>query len=232
MKRLLITMLIAIFGINLAFAINLSYKIASMGIKVADLEIHLSPNKAVFKAKSKPGMLLFPHIDNLYVITHNEEFLPETYTRIIHQSAMRDSVAVINATHQAKVWQKSKGKPYSYAKSHDARDVFSFILLLIKTGNPISSYNIDANGAPWKAKVVTLENEKLRTVLGTTLAKKYQISFTPQSKKRTPYIDMLTHNFVAEDTRLTLWVSNDGIPLKATVKKNMLSMNWELVSKS
>jgi hypothetical protein len=50
------------------------------------------------------------------------------------------------------------------------------------------------------------------------------------SQEKAPYVDMLTHNFLSEDTRISIWISESGLPLKAQLKKKVLSMNWDIVS--
>jgi hypothetical protein len=43
-----------------------------------------------------------------------------------------------------------------------------------------------------------------------------------------PYVDMVTHNLLKEDCKLTLWISEDLIPLKAVVNRGLISMSWEI----
>jgi len=230
MKKLVI-LGCALILTNCLMAVNLSYKISSMGLKVADLSISLDSNNISIHAESSTKSLIFPHLNNHYQITFDDSAQPLTYLRIIHQDSLRDSVFVkYTENDTVRIWQKSKDQELVYPVARGARDVFSLLFYLVKTDNASGEFLLDGNGVPWKAVVRDHGNETIRTTLGRFIARKYVINFEALSTLKTPYIDMLTHNILSADTTLSVYVSPDGIPIKAMIKKNKLGMTWDLLS--
>lgn len=220
----------ALILVSCIWSVQLTYKISSLGLKVADLSINLGNNNMHIHAENTTKNLVFPHINNHYYISFDDYSKPLSYLRIIHQDSLKDSVIVSYAkADSVEMWQKSINGKLTYPAATPTRDVFSLLFYLTKH-NAAGEYILDGNGIPWKAIVQNQGQEITRTSLGKFSTTKYQITFQRQTNKKTPYIDMLTHNILSEDSALTLFVSADGIPVKATIKKNKLGMTWDLLS--
>lgn len=216
-----------------AFALSAQiaeYKISALGVKVADLRIEFQPNKTIVKVQNKGKILVFPHINNRYEIEFDKQFLPRRYLRTIHQGELRDSVLTLYTPPSATMYQKKADKNTSYPIGTSTRDFLSILRLVCSDKNAGGNYLVDGNGTSWQAWVSKAEMDKIKTVLGTFSARKHEITLRPLSQAKAPYIDMLTHNFLSEDIRMTVWVSEQGLPLKAQLKKKILSMNWDIVS--
>ncbi|MCK9584415.1 MAG: DUF3108 domain-containing protein [Candidatus Cloacimonetes bacterium] len=206
------------------------YKISSLGVKVADLRIEYQAQKTVVKAQNKGKIWIFPHINNRYEIEFAEQFLPKRYLRTIHQGELRDSVLTLYDSPRATMYQKSTAEKTSYQVHPNTRDFFSLLRLICSNKSASGNYLLDGNGANWQACVSKGKMEKIKTSLGTFTARRHNISLKALSQEKAPYVDMLTHNFLSEDTRISIWISENGLPLKAQLKKKVLSMNWDIVS--
>ena len=206
------------------------YKISSLGVKVADLRIEFQPNKAVIKVQNKGKIWIFPHVNNLYEVEFDKQFLPKRYLRTIHQGELRDSVLTLYDAPKATMYQKSTGEKTSYQINSSTRDFFSFLRMICSNKNASGNYLLDGNGASWQASVSPGKMDKIKTALGTLNARKHDITLKALSSEKAPYTDMLTHNFLSEDTSISIWISESGLPLKAQLKKKVWSMNWEIIS--
>lgn len=224
---LCLILLLATFLLNAQVA---EYKISSLGVKVADLRIEFQPNKAVIKVQNKGKIWIFPHIDNLYEVEFDKQFLPKRYLRTIHQGELRDSVFTLYAAPKATMYQKSTGKNTFYRIEPSTRDFFSFLRMICSNKNTSGNYLLDGNGASWQAWVSPGKMDKIKTALGTFTARKHDITLKALSQEKAPYTDMLTHNFLSEDTKMSIWISDAGLPLKAQLKKKIWSMNWDIIS--
>ena len=60
-------------------------------------------------------------------------------------------------------------------------------------------------------------------------ARRHEIQLEPLSEEKALYVDMLTNNFFDANLVLTIWISDNGIPLKAHLKKNLIGMTWEII---
>ncbi len=206
------------------------YSVKSLGLKVANITINNTPGRVIVTAKSSGNSPIFPKLNNSYTIDLDNLLRPVTYTRKINQKTVQDEFVVnYNRTeNQASMHRKSTGTTSSYYANPNSRDVYSFMALLLSGKANQNKYPIDANGSAWQATVNSRSIEDVKTKFKTFNATRYDISFNPLSKTATPYVDMVTHNFVNEDTKLSIWVADDGLAVKAAVKKRGLSMNWEL----
>ena len=206
------------------------YKISALGIKVADLRIEFQPQKTVVKVQNKGKISIFPHLNNLYEIEFDKQFLPKRYLRLVHQGELKDSVLTLYNAPVATMYQKSTPGNTNYQIKPSTRDIFSFLRVICSNKSAGGNYLVDGNGASWQARVSVGEIDKIKTSLGTFAARKHEISLRALSHEKAPYIDMLTFNFLSEDTRISIWISESGLPLKAQLKKKVLSMNWDIVS--
>lgn len=224
---LCLILLLSAFILNAEIA---EYKISSLGVKVADLRIEFQPKKTIIKVQNKGKIWIFPHINNRYEVESRDGFLPQRYLRTIHQGELRDSVLTLYDPPAATMYQKSAGENISYPIKPMTRDFFSFLRMLCSQKDASGSFFLDGNGVCWRASVSKSEMDKIKTALGTFTARKHEISLKSLSQEKAPYTDMLTHNFLSEDTRMNIWISEDGLPLKAQMKKKIWNMNWEIVS--
>jgi hypothetical protein len=131
---------------------------------------------------------------------------------------------------QAKQKSKLNNSNSHYSILPNSRDVFSFLAYVISGKASQGVYNIDANGSPWLAKVQYKGVETVKNQLGKYPAKRYDISFSCLTEVPTPYVDMVTCNLVNQATKLSFWVSQNNLAVKAVVKKNAMSMSWDLIA--
>jgi hypothetical protein len=211
-------------------AVRLKYKVTSLRLNVAEVDMELKDPYIRISARTRINLPLFPHMDNRYEILHDESFLPIQYKRIVHQGEIRDSVQTVYDGARAMEYRKSTANVSSYPIKEDSRDFFSFLAKICSDNNAGGTYYVDGNGRIWKATVSSKEIEKISTALGKQNARKHEIGFEPLSSQKAPYIDMLTFNFLDPETKLSLWISTNGIPLKAQIKKKRGGMQWEILS--
>ncbi len=211
--------------------ITAEYNIKALGMKVAYISFTQSSSQLHIKTHSLKSGAIFPTFDNEYMIDIDTMLRPVKYKRILKQKNLQDMVL---ATYdysklKATMFRQSDKSTSTYSVQDDSRDVFSFIALLSSGDLVKRHYLIDANGCPWQANVSLPISEVISTKLGKLKTTKYEVSFKPLSRKETPYVDMITFNFVNEKTKLNVWVSDSKIPVKAVVKKKAVFMSWELI---
>lgn len=211
--------------------ITAEYNIKALGTKVAYISFTQSSSQLHIKTNSLKSGAIFPTFDNEYKIDIDTMLRPVKYKRILKQKNLQDMVL---ATYdysklKATMFRQSDKSTNTYSVQDDSRDVFSFIALLSSGDLVKRQYLIDANGCPWQANVSLPVIEVISTKLGKLKTTKYEVSFKPLSRKETPYVDMITFNFVNEKTKLNVWVSDSKIPVKAVVKKKAVFMSWELI---
>ncbi|MCK9556999.1 MAG: DUF3108 domain-containing protein [Candidatus Cloacimonetes bacterium] len=214
------------------WGLHLKYKVTSLKLNVATIDMKLYHPEISIAVKSRIKVPLFPHLDNQYKIVHDDVYRPLQYTRIIKQSSLEDSVFTVYNKNSVQMKQKLTGKIYNYKVQADTRDVFSLLAKISSDPNSEGDYTVDGNGRLWRVRVSKGRTEKISTALGKQTARRHDFSFKALSPEKAPYIDMLTFNFLDEDTILSLWVSMNGVPLKAYLKKNMTSMSWDIMSVS
>ena len=212
--------------------LSLEYDIRSLGLKIADLSLTCSIADGYIEASavSEEGSAFFPSLDNQYRSEFDENFLPRKYLRKIKQTKLSDQVEVsyFHFAHYAKVNQQNGKRSFSYAIADSTRDIFSLLAMLIGGRAEPGEYSVDGNGQLWTAYLSKEGRERIRTNLGRFSCTKYALRFKPQSPDKMPYVDMVTHNLLKEDCKLTLWISEDLIPLKAVVNRGLISMSWEI----
>lgn len=213
-------------------AYSAKYDIRSLGLRIATLAITSSKEQGFteVKAVSVISNSMFPQINNTYRVEFDSSYLPKTYSRIIRQSTATDDVRVEynHSRYSAKASHQKGNRQYNYTITQNTRDFFSLLTLLANENTPAGEYSVDGNGTLWSAKLRKDHTEEIRTKLGKYSCTRYQIRFSPLSTKTMPYVDMVTHNLLKDGNKLTLWVSEKGIPLKAVVRKGVLSMSWEI----
>lgn len=229
MRKAVSVLILLLFSFGLSAQIA-EYKISSFGVKVADLRIEFQPSKTLVKVQNPGKVWIFPHIDNLYEIETDSQLLPQRYLRIIHQGELRDSVLTLYHAPFATMHQKSTAQKTSYKLKPSTRDFFSFLRVICSDKNAGGAYLLDGNGVCWQGNVSKAEIQKIKTSLGSFTARKHEITIKSLSTAKAPYTDMLTHNFLSEDIKMSVWISEQGLPLKAQLKKKVWSMNWEIVS--
>jgi len=230
-RRLALILVLAAFA-SVGHGLSLEYNISSLGLRVADLRI--VRDKAARSVKvyvsSRTANSIFPKLNNQYRVVYDDQYRPLQYTRVVDQGKTQDNVSttydhasgLANASHTGPL-----GK-YRYELLAGERDFFSTLILICDTAPGSGNYILDANGKPWKAALSYNGTGKLKTSLGTYSCREYQISLSPRSKEKVPYVDMVTHNLFKDKNKVSLWISTDGIPLKAVVKMGVLSMKWSI----
>ncbi len=208
---------------------KLDYKISSMSLKVADLAIDMSPEAIEIRVQNESRFSLFPHLNNVYHVQMDEMYFPISYRRIIHQGELRDSIHTLYSYPTATMHQDSAGQSIRYDVSKSSRDFFSFLYALCQDPSPDESYLLDGDGRSWRAHVGIGQRQRIRTGVGTMYARRHEIQLEPLSEEKAPYVDMLTNNFFDANLVLTIWISDNGIPLKAHLKKNLIGMTWEII---
>lgn len=227
MKKLLLFALLC-FSFGLGHSLKAEYDIKSIGIKLADLAIELKADKIWVHSKSIRSLPGFPHQDNIYEVAMASGSKPKTYLRLIHQGELRDSVYTVYKENVAVMHTKKEGLRREYPFEESTRDFFSFLHLVGHNIGLKGKFKIDGNGRLWLAKLDYKGEERLTTKLGNFQSHHYELSFSPLSPVKAPYIDMLTHNLLSEDLKLSIWFSDSAVPLKAELKKKLLIMNWEI----
>jgi hypothetical protein len=215
---------------GVAMAQNLEYRISSMGFKVAKINLNIGKDKLYVKASNNGFRTIFPHLNNIYRVSFDQDFIPHTSVRIIHQDALKDSVTTIYSQNDATMHRKSNNERVSYKISGDTYDIFTLLAMISKKAKAVGEYNVDGNGRTWKAVVSGGKIENIKTSLGTFQTTKYELRFKAQSPQKAPYVDMLTHNFLDEDMHLSIWVNQGGVPVKAHLRKKLMVMIWEILS--
>lgn len=226
-KRLFLVPLIWLIALSL-IGVRAEYNVNTLGMKIADLKIEMKPKLIDVKIKSTKVLPLFPHINNRYTISSSQNFLPDKYTRRVHQGELLDEIETIYSQSNAKLWQKSTNSEYLFDIYIDTRDFFSLLNLICNTPKPQKNYIVDGDSRAWQAQVSSPSHENIKTKIGSFKARKHVLSFVPLSPEKAQYMDMLTHNLLSEDVVLTVWISGDGVPLKANIKKKLMGMNWEI----
>ncbi len=226
-KRLYLVLPLWLIALSL-IALRAEYNVNSLGIKIADLEIEMERDFIDIKIESTKVLPLFPHINNRYIIRSRGDFIPERYKRIVHQGELLDEIEAVYEVGVARMTQQSVDSEYVYDIADDTRDFFSLLNLICNTAKPQRKYIVDGNSRAWEASVSPASAEKIKTKIGSFNARKHVLSFKPLSPEKAPYMDMLTHNLLSEDIVLTLWISSEGVPLKAQIKKKLMGMNWEI----
>ncbi len=209
------------------------YYIKSVGLKVAKLTFdHNSDQKRITaKAKSIFTSKIFPRIDNEYIVNYKDNYLPENYLRRINQDSNQDvvNVAYNRDKGEAHMRMSREGSSDVYRIQAGTRDYFSFMAMLSREALDSGRFIIDGNGKLWCANLVFEKHESINTAVGRIDSRRYELTFTPLDSKEAPYIDMVTHNLLHESTRVNLWISEEKVVLKATVRKGLMAMNWELI---
>nr|MDK2851045.1 hypothetical protein [Candidatus Cloacimonadota bacterium] len=218
-----------LLAISVLPAQKLNYKVSSMSLKVADLVIDMGPRTIEVRVQNQGRLSIFPHLNNIYCVQMNEMSLPTSYQRIIHQGELRDSVQTIYNHPKAVMYRQSTGQSLKYKISNNSRDFFSFLYTLCENPSPSNSYILDEDGRQWRAYVRAKERQRIHTEVGNIYARCLEIQLEPLNDQEHPYVDMLTHNFFDEDIKVTIWISDNGVPLKAHLKKNFIGMNWEII---
>jgi len=228
-NKLLFTFLAIVQACSM-FATVAEYNIKSLGMKVATISISTNSDKIEVKANSIGSSPIFPRLNNSYTIDLDNQHRPVNYTRKINQKTVQDEVIVKynRVDNTASMHKKSTGTMNNYIINPNSRDVFSFMALLISGNAASNKYPIDANGTPWLATITSRSKDEVKTKFKKFSTTRFDIEFVSLSKTGTSYVDMVTHNFVNEDTKLSIWVADEDLAVKAVVKKRGISMNWEL----
>lgn len=233
-KQLIALILISLW---LAFAtaaqaLTIEYNIRSFGLNIATISINSDPqqNFVAVQTKSLITNALFPEINNCYRIDFNGAYLPQTYVREIDQKKVDDTVTVTydHKNKRAGMNHRNPRKSYSYDITSDTRDFFSFMTMVGFGKARAGDYVIDGNGTLWKASLSYHGRETIKTALGNYSCRLYKVQFEPLCDEKMQYVDMVTHNVLNKASRVSLWISDDGIAMRSVVRKNALSASWEI----
>ncbi|MBM4402864.1 MAG: DUF3108 domain-containing protein [Candidatus Cloacimonetes bacterium] len=233
MKKLMIWTVLA-FSFALLWSYRTVYNVKSLGLSVARITIDHDKDTRIIRAEAKSLMSnwLFPSLDNVYVISYEGAFYPRVYTRQIKQSNAED-IVVVNydrKTNTAIQTRRSNAESSTYPIKPDIRDYFSLFTYLCENQDAGGTYYVDGNSTLWQINAKYLGSEKIKINSGSYQTKHYKMRFKNLSGIKPPYVDMVTFNTLSESSVVDFWVSGDGIPIKAVVKKSLLSMTWEMVS--
>lgn len=216
------------------YGITAEYNIKSMGMNFARLSLAINYEKQVISVKAHSVQTgdIVAKLDNSYRITYDKSFRPREYLRQIKQKKLETQVFTRynHTTGKAIMEDSASGKRAEYHIADDARDIFSFLAYCAQGAAKPGSYTIDANGMAWQANLRRGTREEIKTSLGKFNTTKYLLDFKQLGSGKTTYVDMVTFNLVNAETKLELWISDKGIPLKARVKKGSKTMNWELAA--
>ncbi len=232
-------MRITLIALMIAIVVTLTgyrtvYNVRSMGLNVARITINHDKQYRIILAETKSLLTnqLFPSLDNIYLIHYEGSYLPRTYTRQINQDKVKD-VVVTNydrTSHTATQTRKSEREASVYPIRPDIRDYFSLFTYLCETQGDGGTYYIDGNSTLWQTTVKRIGDVQLKTKTGTHQTVRYEMRFTNLSGIKPPYLDMVTFNTLNESSVVNFWVDSQGIPIRAHVRRNLLSMTWEMVS--
>jgi len=210
------------------------YNIRALGLSVARITIDHDKDKRVIKveANSLINNRLFPRLDNVYLINYEGAYLPRKYTRHVKQNNVDDTVVVTydRINRVATQTNRAAGSVLTYPIRSDLRDFFSLFTYLCETQGNGGIYYIDGNSSLWQATVELIGRDQIESKSGNYQTKHYEMRFRNLSGFKPPYIDMITFNTLNESNVVNFWVNAEGIPVKAIVKKNLISMTWEMVT--
>jgi len=214
-------------------ASTVEYNIKSMGMKIAYISVNRNESQRMIVVKTHSLKInsIFPQLNNTYRISYDEMLRPLVFSRSVEQKELNEEAKTTydHNLKTASLYRSSTNTSKDYTIGKNSREPFS-LLAYISSGKAIGGiYNIDGNGLPWQAHVLDAGIETVKTPLGKYSARRYNITFTNLTGKKMPYIDMVTHNMLSESSKLSLWVSDEEIILKALIKKGAVSMTWDII---
>lgn len=218
--------------LSILAGVTMDYDITSLGLHVADLKIVRDvPNRTVrVYVTSKMSNAIFPELDNQYLVHYDSQYRPLEYSRIVDQGKTQDNVKVVydHTSGMASATHTGPLGTYKYSLVLGERDFFSTLVMICDTAPGTGTYVLDANGKAWNASITIKGTSKLKSAIGKSSCREYQILLQPRTKEKVPYVDMVTHNLFKDKNKVSLWITNDGIPVKAVVKMGLLSMKWSI----
>jgi len=205
-----------------------------MQIAYLSLEKNAELKQITVKTHSLKTSKLFPSLNNEYRIRYDELFRPVTLNRIIRQKNLNDLVETKYDYQKllARQSRKSDGSIAEYVINKQTRDVFSFLAYLAEGKVFPGSYPIDGNGSNWQVSVKEKPLETVNTAIGKYKARRLEISFNNLTEHKQPYVDMVTNNMLKEGNKLSIWVDDRQLILKAVVKSKGITTHWELTGLS
>jgi hypothetical protein len=212
--------------------LTLDFDVRSLGLKVAKLSVTTSPEEGYVSVSvnSLITNAMFPALNNVYRSEFVGDYLPVRYQRKVRQKKLTDDIDVVYDRQNRRATARHTGElgSYSYAITAETRDFFSFMMLLSRSDAIQNQYTLDGNGCLWRVNVTKKGREELDLALGKVGATVYELEFVPQSEVKMRYTDMVTHNLFGRNSKVTLWISDNHNPVRAYVRKGLLSMVWEL----
>lgn len=210
-----------------------TYSVKTMGIEVANLELTMGDRSLEVWSRTEGSSSLAPAMDNYYRADFDAGQLPVSFLRIVRQETDSDTVRTVYDQNLGTGSQKRhlSGEQVSFELEPQTRDLFSMLAHI--ASNPPqtdTSFVIDANGVLWDAQLIREEEENVRTRLGRLRSRAYDMQLVPRAPGKAPYVDMVTNNILNPDTRLKLWIAENGLISKAQVRRGLSVLNWELVS--
>lgn len=209
------------------------YYIKALGLKIVRLRLEHNPGlgQVNVKATSLMANKLFPRIDNDYIVQYDKNYLPLSYSRKVNQDSNKDVVTVAykRNTSMANMHFSKSNEVTEYRIDPLTRDYFSFLMMLSNSQLNSGTHTLDGNGKLWKTQLEFQGVETIKSPMGKHKTRKYRLRFIPIDDYQAPYIDMVTHNLLNEDTTVVIWISEDKVAVKATVSKGLLGMQWELI---
>ena len=231
-KNLLL--LLILFSLLKLSAEKWDVTIKYLGLNVVYVTMEDTGNELIIKARSSALASLASGMDNQYSSKYQNDYMPETYAKIINQKnyaerrmtkynrelGIADFTSFIDSTRNR-----------SYGFHPEARDFFSALLYLCRNYQISGGVLwLDAAQLIWKAEYQIIGREKLRTFRGRKETIKVKVTFTKISDAEAERSDMLTNNLVSEKNALYLWITDDedSLPVKAKFAMRPFSVTWKM----
>jgi hypothetical protein len=203
-----------------------------LGIAWIDVTMTDSGPNLTVRAKSTPKADGWAFTDNTYTIGYSDDYLPDRYTKSIHQKKYREESTTrydrndLTARYQDRL---VSGLPRVYAIDGKCRDFFS-ALYHLRNSHEKKEITLDVNGFKWSARIEPKGVETITTLFGKTECDHVRISFRKLSSGEPESSDMLTNNLVNEKTALDFWFTRDSrhIPIRCEYKLFPFSVVWKL----
>jgi len=237
MKMLKKNKLLALFLIIICcyvYGEQMNFDIKYLNISVAKLHFSLHENELMVKAKSTNiTSFLTDNIDNLYVVSYRDEYIPVVYKKMIKQEKYKENSTTIYHDNSADYLNTIKNENFKYAVSQDSREIFTALFYLrnldLQNQNTI---NLDVNRNHWQVRSGFVKKCQINTILGKKKSILVKLDFKKIKGAVKIKSDILTNNLVNEKNSLYFWFSDDQyrIPLKAEYQTSPFSVTWLLTN--
>jgi uncharacterized protein DUF3108 len=228
--------ILILFSLNGLFARKLELTIKYIGFNVVYVSFEDNGRELMINAKSSALASIASEMDNQYSAIYQDEYLTNTYAKIINQKDYQERRIVQYDRDKQQAHFTSfidSTRNCLYPIHPEARDFFSALFYL--SGNIDESGGtlwLDANKLIWKADYQVLGREVIRSFDGKKNTILVKLEFTKISESEKERSDMLTNNLVNEENALYIWFSDDEerLPLKAKFAMKPFSVVWKVTN--